>query len=190
MAKRRTGYVALLRGINVSGKNKIPMTDLRSLCTGIKCEEVNTYIQSGNVVFNAVDSAQSLEKRLETAIAERFSLTIPVIVRTASVWHKYVKGNPFPNEAETEANWILLCLSKRPPHAAAASKLQQHVTQGERVIKKGDAIWIHYANGIARSKLTPVLLDRYAGSPVTARNWRTVLKLGSMAQEVCTVAGL
>jgi len=108
-------------------------------------------------------------------------------VRSASSWGRYVKENPFPNEAKEEGNWVLLLLSKLPPVANAVSELQQRATQGERVVKKGDVIWIHYASGIGRSKLTPAVLDRYVGSSVTARNWRTVLKLDEMVRE--TAAG-
>jgi uncharacterized protein (DUF1697 family) len=183
MANRRETYIALLRGINVSGKNRIPMAKLRSICAETGCERVNTYIQSGNVVFRSSMSAEALEERFENAIAQEFDITIPVIVRKASTWQRYLKTNPFPDEANKEANWVLLCLSKRPPRPTAASDLQQRATHGERVTMTGDAIWIHYANGIARSKLTPAVLDRLAGSSVTARNWRTVLKIGDMLRE-------
>lgn len=159
------------------------MADLRSTCANNGCEQVRTYIQSGNVVLTASMSAQSLEDRLEAAIKQDFGIAVPVVVRSAASWKRYVKGNPFPNEARTEANWVLLCLSKSAPKSTAASDLQKHATQGERVVKKGDAIWIHYSKGIARSKLSPTVLDRHIDSPVTTRNWRTVLKLDEMVRE-------
>jgi uncharacterized protein (DUF1697 family) len=180
MADRKEHFVALLRGINVGGRNKVPMAALRAICTGIHCDAVQTYIQSGNVVLSAALPAATLERRLEQAIEKEFGFPTPVIVRSASSWRRYVKSNPFPLEADKEGNWILLSLSKLPPKDGAVSELQQHATQGERVLRKGDAIWIHYASGIARSKLTPDVLDRVVGSPVTARNWRTVLKLDEM----------
>jgi len=177
-------YIALLRAINVSGKNKVPMAKLRSICTQIGFEGVQTYIQSGNVVFVSRISVGALERCLEAAIAQEFDITIPVVVRNAASWKRYVRSNPFLNEAKNDANWVLLCLSKRPPAAKAASELQQRATQGELVAKKGDAIWIHYANGIGRSKLTPAMLDRHVGSSVTARNWKTVLKLDELVQGI------
>lgn len=184
MANRRETFVALLRGINVGGANKVPMAGLRSTCAAIGCEEVRTYIQSGNVVLASSLSAESLEKRLEAAVEADFGVAVPVIVRSAASWKRYVRGNPFPDESETEANWVLLYLSKRAAKATAASGLQQRATQGERVVKKGDAFWIHYSSGIARSKLSPTVLDRHMGSPVTGRNWRTVLKLDEIATEM------
>lgn len=186
MLDRQQTFVVLLRGINVGGQNKIPMAKLRSICTGIKCKGVQTYIQSGNVVLTASLSAEALEKRLEQAIEQELRFSIPVMVRSASSWARYVTGNPFPNEAKKAGNWVLLALSKSLPRAGAASELQQRATQGERVVKKGDAIWIHYANGIGRSKLNPAALDRHVGSSVTARNWCTVLKLNEMVRESTT----
>lgn len=184
MADRQQVFVALLRGINVSGRNKISMAKLRVTCAGIGCKDVRTYIQSGNVVFTSSLSAKALERRLEQTIERQFRLLIPVVMRSASSWRRYVKSNPFSDEAKREAKWVLLALSKRPPRSNAASEMQQRATQGERVLKRGDAMWIHYASGIGRSKLTPAVLDRHVGSSVTARNWRTVLKLDEMMQEM------
>ena len=187
IANRRQTYIALLRGINVGGTNTIPMAALRSICSEIECKDVRTYIQSGNVVLNSTASAEVLEQRIEEAIKEKLDLTIPVLVRTASAWKRYLTDNPFPDEAKKQANWVLLCLSKCPPKTTAASDLQHYAARGESVRKHGDAVWIHYANGIARSKLTPAVLDRHIGSSVTARNWRTVLKLDDLAREITAV---
>lgn len=187
MSRSKEQFIALLRGINVSGENKIPMAELRSVCEQIGCEGVQTYIQSGNLVCTFDLSAEKLEERLEAAIVQEFGFAIPVIVRTASSWTRYVKSNPFSNESRKEASWVLLCLSKRSPSANAATELQQRATLGEQVAKKGDAIWIYYTNGIGRSKLTPAVLDRYVGSPVTARNWKTVQKLDELAGDAASV---
>jgi uncharacterized protein (DUF1697 family) len=182
MSERKQAFVALLRGINVGGQHKISMAELRSACTSIGCTEVQTYIQSGNVVFSSVASAETLETRLEKAIENRFHFVVPVIVRSASKWGRYVKGNPFPDEAKKEGGRVVLALSKLSPKSDVASELERRATQGERVVKRGAAIWIHYAKGIGRSKLTAAVLDRCAGSPVTARNWRTALKLDEMVR--------
>lgn len=183
MADRKHTFVALLRGINVSGQHTIPMAKLRSTCTSTGCDDVRTYIQSGNVVLASIVPAETLETRLEKAIEKQFGFRIPVIVRSASTWGRCVSNNPFPDEAKKEPNRVLLALPKLRPKADAAAQLQHRATQGERVLKRGDVIWIHYASGIGRSKLTPAVLDRYVGSPVTARNWRTVLTLDEMARE-------
>lgn len=174
-------FIALLRGINVSGRNKIPMSELRSLCADLGWKNVQSYIQSGNLVFQANAAAVKLETALEQAIQRQFGLSIPIVVRAAAGWSGYVKDNPFPKESQSEPNHVMLALSKAAPKADAAEMLQERAVNGERIVQIGDALWVHYAAGVADSKLSPALFDRRVGSPVTARNWRTVLKLQEMA---------
>ena len=176
-------FIALLRGINVTGRNKVPMADLRTLCSKNGMTEVETYIQSGNVVLSADCSADALESNLEKLIEKKFKLTIPVIVRRASDWPAYMKGNPFPDASVTEGNLVMLALSKRKPNADALEGLRARAVSGEKIERVGDALWIHFDKGVANSKLSPGLLDRLVGSPVTTRNWRTVLKIGEMTKE-------
>jgi uncharacterized protein (DUF1697 family) len=173
--------IALLRGINVSGHNKIPMAELRQLCTGLGWEDVQSYIQSGNLVFRSGSPPVELEIELEAAIQSQFGYSIPVVVRSAQGWASYIANNPFPEAALKEPNWVLLTLSKQPPNEDTKAGLLERADKGERVAQVGDALYIHYPDGVGRSKLTPALLDRLVGSPVTARNWRTALKLGEMA---------
>ena len=172
--------LALLRGINVGGRNMIPMAGLRELCAELGWQAVTSYIQSGNIVFETGGKPAALETDLETAIAARFSLGIPVFVRTAMDWAGYVNANPFPGASLRDPNFVHLMLSKDPPAQDAAERLQERAQDGERVVLAGGALWIHYPSGAGRSKLTPALLDRLAGSPVTGRNWRTVLKIAEM----------
>jgi uncharacterized protein (DUF1697 family) len=173
-------HVALLRGINVGGGNTIKMAELRALADELGWKHAETYIQSGNLVFEAAGERGDLEASLETGIRRRFALDIPAIVRAADEWPALVAANPFPEEAAAEANRLMLLLSKQPPAPEAAAALQERAQDGERVATAGGALWIHYANGAGRSKLAPALIDRLVGSPATARNWRTVLKLGEM----------
>jgi uncharacterized protein (DUF1697 family) len=173
-------YVALLRGINVGGRTSIPMAELRALCAGLGWTDVASYVQSGNLVFGAAGGAASagaLEAALEDAVERRFGFSPAVAVRTAGEWRAFVRGNPFPDESRTEPNLVMLALSKAPPAEGAAAGLAERATAGERVVRVGDALWIHYAGGAGRSKLSPGLLDRIVGSPVTTRNWRTVLAI-------------
>jgi uncharacterized protein (DUF1697 family) len=174
----------LLRGINVGGHNQLPMPELRSLCGELGWENVQSYIQSGNLVFTAGAKPASLEAELERAIEVRFSLSIPVIVRSAGDWQTYIEANPFPEASQSEPNLATLALSKASPKKGAAEALQERAQDGELVIQVGEALWIHYPNGIGRSKLSPTLLDRLVGSAVTTRNWRTVLKLAELARQM------
>ena len=173
-------FVALLRGINVSGRNKVPMAELRALAEDLGLADVQTYIQSGNLIFRSAKAAGLLEERLEAAIADRFGLRIPVISRSASQWPTYAEANPFPEAAEAEPNRLMLMLSKLPPVGGAEAALKERAGNGEHVKLVGDALWVHFPSGAGTSKLSPTLIDRLVGSPVTARNWRTVLKLQEM----------
>lgn len=183
MTATRQKFIALLRGINVGGHNKLPMAELGALCAELGWVDTRTYIQSGNIVFAAPGTAAGLEALLEQAIKDRFGLTVPAVVRTASAWPAYIDQNPFPDASQETPNLVMLALSKNPPAADAESSLRERASENERVARAGDALWIHYGAGSGRSKLTPGLLDRIAGSPVTTRNWRTVRKLSEMVSE-------
>jgi len=171
--------VALLRAVNVGGR-KLPMSELRALCTELGWADVATYIQSGNVVFTAPRRPAALEKVLEEAIGREFGIDVPVIVRTAAEWAHYPPANPFPKAAKDEPNRLMLLLAKAPPAQGAEEVIQARAVAGERVRRVGDALWFHYPEGAGTSKLTPSMIDRAIGSPATARNYNTVLKLDAM----------
>ena len=174
--------IALLRAVNVGGR-KLPMAGLRALCGELGWEEVETYIQSGNIVFRAEGGAGPLEAQLERAIRARFDLDVPAMVRTAEQWAGYAKANPFPDVARDAPNRLQLLVSKQPPKADAAAILTERARAGESVRAAGGALWFHYPEGVGASKLTPALIDKACGSPSTGRNWRTVVKLKELAEE-------
>ena len=177
MARR----VALLRGVNVGGRT-VPMAELRALGVGLGWKHVETCIQSGNLLFEAPGSAAAAEAALERAIRDRFGFDVPAMVRTAAQLRAYLDGNPFPDAAAQSPKGLLLLVSKEPAAAGAEAALAARATAGERVGRAADALWIHYPSGIARSKLSPSVIDRLAGSPATGRNWRTVARLLEMLE--------
>jgi len=171
--------VALLRAVNVGGR-KLPMADLRALCGELSWADVVTYIQSGNVVLTASGKPEAIEGILEAAIASRFNLDVPVIVRSQAEWAEFPSRNPFMTAARDEPNRVMLLLSKSPPAKGAEAVIQARAVAGEQVRRAGDALWFHYPQGAGTSKLTPSLIDRAVGSPATARNYNTVLRLREM----------
>lgn len=181
MNRRCKKFVGLLRGINVGGHNKIPMSDLRLRCSEIGWDDVQSYIQSGNLVFSAAAKPAQLESQLEELIERQFDLQIPVIVREAEDWFQYVNSNPFPKASLKEPNRVMLALSKQAPKSDVIEQLRERANKGESVTQTDNALWLHFSGGSAKSKLTPALLDRLVGSPVTTRNWRTVCKLKNLA---------
>ncbi|MFL6857256.1 MAG: DUF1697 domain-containing protein [Allosphingosinicella sp.] len=174
-----TRRVALLRAVNVGGR-KLPMAELRALCEGLGWQSVETYIQSGNVVFDADGEARALETALERAVAQRFGFQAPAMIRTAAEWRTLLAANPFAQEAGAEPNRVFVGVPKHAPAAGAAETIAAKAAAGERVKQAGGALWFHYPQGAGASKLTPSLIDRAAGCPVTARNWRTAAKLMEM----------
>jgi len=178
----REVQIALLRGINVAGHNKLPMRELRALCEELGWQDVRSYIQSGNLVFRSSSPRSLLEQTLEKAIEEHFGYSISVLVRSARAWSGLLKSNPFLKESEMEPNRVMLLLSKKAPERTAVRELTPYANNGERLRRIKSALWIHYPNGAGKSKLTPSVLARCMGSPVTARNWRTALKLEEMAR--------
>ncbi len=167
--------VALLRAVNVGGR-KLAMADLRGLCAKMGLEDVSTYIQSGNLLFSSSGKPASHEAALEQAIEQAFGMNVPVMVRAASVWSTLRRGNPFQDEARDHPSRLMLVVSKAPPAADSEEIIQKRAT-GEQVRRSGDALWIYYPDGAGRSKLTPAFIDRTIGSPATARNYRTVVKI-------------
>lgn len=173
--------VALLRAVNVGGR-KLPMAELRTLCGELGWTDVATYIQSGNIVFCTPGKPEAIEAALEAAIRKHYGYEAPAIVRTAAQWAHYPPGNPFPKVAKDDPARLHLLLSKRPPAKGAENAIQARAAADEEVRRAGDALWIHYPHGAGTSKLTPALIDKAVGSPATARNYRTVLKLLEMLE--------
>jgi uncharacterized protein (DUF1697 family) len=173
--------VALLRGINVGGNRKVPMAALCALAAEAGLSEVRHYINSGNLVFDAGGmKADRVAVLLEREIAGRFGFHVDVVVRTASQWKAYAKGSPFPGAERSRPEFLQLGLSRLPCDEDLEKTLGARATRGERVRLAGGAIWVDFAAGVGRSRLTPALFDKAAGSPVTMRNWNTVLRLDEM----------
>jgi uncharacterized protein (DUF1697 family) len=175
-----TTFIALLRGINVGGNRKLAMGALRDLCAQAGLANVRSYVNSGNLVFDGTGSAAAQEKRLEAAIAEHAGFKVDVMVRTAKQWSGYVRGNPFPELSEKHPSRVMLIVAKEPIGDDAVEKLREKASGEERVEKTGEVLWIYFAQGAGRSKLAAVPPGPIT---VTARNWRTVLKLDEMARE-------
>lgn len=181
-SQRRIPHAALLRGINVGGKNKLPMAELAEVFTEAGCADVKTYIQSGNVVFVAAPaSAKRIPSLVSRQIHERFGLEVPVILRTADELRRIAANNPF---LKSEADTSSLCVGflAKAPHASRVAGLDPNRSPGDAFQVIGREIYLHLPNGAARSKLTNQYFDTALATVSTFRNWRTVLKLVEMTQ--------
>ena len=173
--------IALLRGINVGGARKLPMAELRAACAAAGLRTTETYIQSGNMVLAHHDPVAA-EAAIEALVAERFGFNVPVVARTAEQWRALVESCPFPEEAEGAPRSLHVLLCKRPPVDDAIEALRGRARDGEKVAHWGEEIAIHFVNGAGDSRLSPTLIDRLIGTPATARNWNTMLKLLEMVE--------
>jgi uncharacterized protein (DUF1697 family) len=176
-------YLALLRGINVGGKNKLPMRDLEKLFAEAGCTDVRSYIQSGNVVFGA-DSGllESLPARINTAIAQRYSCEVPVLLRTVEQIHNVILGNPFLDAGAAEDVLHVMFLAGLP-EPGRVDALDHDRSRPDEFVVRGQEIYLWLPNGVARTKLTNDHFDAKLGTTSTGRNWRTVNKLFDLMKE-------
>ena len=177
MGKATTRWIVLLRGVNVGGHRKVPMADLRAALAAAGAAEVRTYIASGNILFDRAGDRAAAEALVESVIAERFGLAVEAVARSGAEWLAYAAQDPFPDALP---KLLHLCLAKRPIAEGAAAAIAAKCVDGERVAQIGEALWIDYRDGVVDSKATPALLDKAAGSTMTARNRNTVMKLAAM----------
>ena len=181
MAEPHT-YAALLRGVNVGGRAKIPMRELTELFGSLGHEEVTTYIQSGNVVFRSASSKPARVVRgIEDAIAERFGLTVTVILRTPAELVSIAAANPF-SEAEREPSKHHVLFLERQPEASAISGLDPNRSPGDLFSAAGREIYLRFPTGSGKTKLTLDWFERKLGVKGTARNWNTLLKLIALTE--------
>ena len=170
-------HLALLRGINVGGKNKLPMTDLREMFVAVGCREVRTYIQSGNVIFQAdADVLASLPSAVAALIAERTGYRVPVVIRSAEQLAAVIHDNPVRAVGAAEETLHVLFLADRPS-AAGIAALDPDRCPPDAFVVQGQEIYLRLPNGMARTKLTNDYFDSRLSTVSTARNWRTVTTL-------------
>ena len=179
---RATGtFAALIRGINVGGRNKISMAELRSVFSSLGHEDVTTLIQSGNVVFrsDAGDEA-AIARELEDRLADDFGLAVSVLVRRPSELALVAGGNPFL-EGETDLSRLHVLFLDAAPAAGLVAGLDPGRSAPDRFAVHGREIYLHCPNGSGRSRLTTAYFESRLGVRATARNWNTVLRLVELA---------
>ncbi len=168
-----TRHAALLRAVNV-GKRKVPMAELREVAEGLGLARVRTYIQSGNLLFDA-EPGPDLALRLAAAIEARFGFAVPVVLRTAAELRVTIDRVPF-----ADLEHVHVAFLDRAPSAAEVASLEPDRSPGDAWEVVGADLYLHLPNGVGRSKITNEWLDRRLRATSTSRNWRTVLALGEL----------
>jgi uncharacterized protein (DUF1697 family) len=175
-------HVAMLRGINLGGRRRVPMAELRTLLTDAGYEDVRTYVQSGNIVLGSPAKPAEVERELQTLISERFGFDVPVVVRSRAQLAAVVKADPLGDVADDPKRYQVSFLSAKPK-AAVVRALEAADVAPEQVAVSGREIYAWHPEGVARSKLWNALAGKDLGVTATARNWTTVTTLLEMAGE-------
>jgi uncharacterized protein (DUF1697 family) len=172
-------YVALFRGINIVRNNRLPMPALKRLLEQNGCVDVQTYIQSGNVIFrSAASDVSRLAKQLTAAVSKSHGFEPHVLVLTPREIASAVAGNPFPEADDNPPSVHLFFLAERPQKPDLKS-MEAIKTSTERFALKGKVFYLHTPDGFGRSKLA-TRAERLLGVDATARNWRTATTLLEM----------
>jgi uncharacterized protein (DUF1697 family) len=175
---RRRRYVALLRGINLGARNKLAMADLRALVTELGADDVETYVQSGNVVFASGGSASALERQIEERIRRDHGYEVPVLVRTAPELAKVVADNPFLRAGNDQTKLHVTFLAAAPGRARVEAPPGSGADEFSIVRRE---VYLHCPDGYGRSKLSNAFFEKQLGVVATTRNWRTVTTLAELA---------
>jgi uncharacterized protein (DUF1697 family) len=174
--------VAFLRGVNLGGKRRVAMADLRALLEDLGYEDVRTHLQSGNAVLTTGDAAGKVAEDVEAAIADRLGLEVVVTVRTAAQMARIVEADRLGEVADDPAKRMVIFLPARPGRQAVKA-IEAMDFGDERAAVDGGEVYAWCPGGIGRSALMAALGDPKLTPGGTARNWRTVTRLAEMAAE-------
>jgi uncharacterized protein (DUF1697 family) len=184
-ATRRTTsqstYVALLRGVNVGGHKAVKMDQLRNAFEALGFEGVKTYVQSGNVVFNAQKQAsEQLSKRIEEKVLREFGIAVPVTVKTAGEMNAVIRNNPFLQEKGIDLSKLHVTFLSHAPEKTALKMLDAIAATPDQFLSSGKEIYLYCPNGYGVTKLSNNALEKVLSVRATTRNWRTVNQLYEM----------
>ena len=175
-------YIVLLRGINVSGQKKIKMADLRAMCVEMQFKNVQTYIQSGNIVLeSSLTDTKELETEIHNQLLATFGFDVPVMVFEKTYWETVLDENPFLKADEAiDIKHLLVTFLDGIPNEEGLSKvaaIKSGVDQWQLI---GDRIYLYCPNGYGKSKLTNTTLEQKLNVRATTRNWRSINKINDL----------
>jgi uncharacterized protein (DUF1697 family) len=176
-----SAFIALLRAVNVGGTAKLTMLELKSACEEAGLNRVSTYIASGNLVFDSDKPAAAVKGLIADLLRDRFGLVKNhTLIRTPDDLARVIAGNPFADAAAEWPNALMVYFLDGIPLQTGVSAFQGP----ERLHLDGDHLYVEYVEGVAKSKLTPAVLDKMLKVPATARNWNTTNNLLKMVREI------
>jgi uncharacterized protein (DUF1697 family) len=175
----------MLRGVNVGGRNMIKMDALKALCISLKLKDPQTYVQSGNVIFNSGEKdLDKLTKRLQDAIEKAHGFRPGVMLRTAAELQQVVARNPFANRKDIEPGKLIVNFLSDNPGKQAREKAMAIKIGPEEMHLIGREAYIYFPNGQGRSKFPWTAIERVLGTSATGRNWNSVTKMLEIAEKM------
>lgn len=175
-------FIALYRGINVGGRNSVKMEALRAMHERLGHTGVNSYIQSGNIVFAGSGTAEAITRKTAARFAQDFGFAAHIIVLPATRWGALVRDNPFSEAAAKFPKTVHAGICGGEPSAKGLKALQEKTGGSERFAIQGSVVYLHAPDGFGTSKFAAGM-ERASGVPITARNWSTVEALRKMVDE-------
>ena len=171
-------YISMIRGINVSGQKKIKMNELKLLYESLNFQNVVTYIQSGNIIFEQTDSEYSvLSKNIEEKILGAFGFNVTVFIRTVNDLKKIVKNNPFLKKREKDINKLHVTFLSHKPSQSLTDEIDILKYKPDEFYLNENEIYLFCPNGYGRTKLSNNFFERKLKVSATTRNWKTLNKL-------------
>ena len=168
-------YIVLLRGINVSGKNKLPMAELRELLNELEFQNVQTYIQSGNIILDSEESKPTICKKIKDGIKKQFGYDVPVISKTVSEWKKAIDNYPFPIDNPKIVAFVFL------DKKTSETNIDANGINDDEYKIDNDMVYIYCPSTFAKTKLSNNLIEQKLKVTATTRNYNTTLKLLKLA---------
>mgnify|MGYP000858024652 CR=1 FL=1 len=178
-------YVSLLRGINVSGKNPIKMSALRDSYAKLGFTNIETYLQSGNVIFSAQDISESdLELLIHKQIQLDFAFDIPILVLRLDKLKRIIANNPLAQDESKDSSFLHVTFLASKPEQYDKAKIERKKAEGEEIAFAEDAVYLYCPQGYGRTKLTNTYIESATKIKATTRNWATTQAVCSHALRI------
>jgi uncharacterized protein (DUF1697 family) len=179
-----TAFIAMIRGINVGGRRRIPMDGLVTLFTSLGFTNVGTCVQSGNVIFSSTDSnPEDLAAKIEREILKTFDFTVRAILRSSDEMQGVVTGNPFLKEVGVNTGALHVTFLSDTPPRSLADILGSAEDGADRYVLIGKEVYLSCPDGYGRTKFSNTFFEKKLKIAATTRNWKTVIALGRITGE-------
>ena len=178
-------YISLLRGVNVSGQKKVKMAALKAVYEALNLENVTTYVQSGNVVFESSESEPfALSEKIYAGVKKAFGFSTEIITRSVDDWRELIEHNPFGKDSEKDPKYLHATLLAEIPDEQLAQNASTIKFEPDEFVIQGNVVYLYCPNGYGRTKLTNTFWEKKLKVVATTRNWNTVNKLLELAEAI------